>query len=121
MRPHGDKDGHEEEKKGHAWKAEAQSIEMTNGNKRKDFESESETADEVGKRKDKRRIHKVREDDCTVALKRLCNKKSRKETLISEPSPVLAMLSASTHTSVLLGSHVMAGQKINQHLYIKAP
>lgn len=36
---------------------------------------ESETADDSGKRKDEQKIHEVMEDDGTVALKRLCNKK----------------------------------------------
>lgn len=80
---------------------------------------ESETADDSGKRKDKQRIYEVRENDCTVALKCLHNKKRQKETFNSAPSlSVFSMLSASTCSSILLGNNFMASL---YHLYIKAP
>lgn len=86
------------------------------------FWFEHERDDDCGKSKDKRRIHKV-QDDYTVALKRLCNKKwVGRRLLISKPTMVLAMISPCTHTSILLGNHFMAEQtKTKQHLYIKAP
>lgn len=63
-------------------------------------------------------MHKVREDDCTAALKCLCNKKRRKETFNSAPcSPVLDRPLASTHEHPITESE----QEILHPLYIKAP